>query len=286
MAPTERSGSANPPDDYVLGTDDVEVSRLGLQHRIWRDHMLEGWRRAGLRAGMSVVDVGAGPGYATLDLADRVGPSGRVLALERSARFTTVLRDQIARRNLSNVGVREIDLLSDDVLELDGLEGFDMAWCRWIACFLPTLENYARLLAKMVRPGGRVITHEYVQYRTFQCVPAWPEHEDFIAEVLANWHAGGGRPDVADPLTALLRAEGFDVVSMRPLVFVTAPGDEMWEWPSSFIHSHPHRLRELRRVTDAWVEKITTSFARFEADPQTRMVTPMVLEIIAERRSH
>jgi len=49
-------------DDYVLGTDDDEIARLGLQHRVWRPRMLDAFARAGITAGSRVVDVGAGPG--------------------------------------------------------------------------------------------------------------------------------------------------------------------------------------------------------------------------------
>src|SRR5437899_9002239 len=96
--------------DYVLGTHDEEIARLGLQHRVWRPHVLECWRRAGITLGSRVLDVGAGPGYATVDLAEIVGPSGRVLALERSSRFLAVAREACARRALTNVEFREIDL--------------------------------------------------------------------------------------------------------------------------------------------------------------------------------
>ena len=35
--------------DYLLGTHDAEVQRLGLQHRVWRPRVLDAWRRAGIR---------------------------------------------------------------------------------------------------------------------------------------------------------------------------------------------------------------------------------------------
>ncbi len=73
--------------DYVLGTNDEELDRLGLQHRVWRPIVLECWRRAGITFGSRVIDVGAGPGYATVDLAELVGPTVEVFAIERSARF-------------------------------------------------------------------------------------------------------------------------------------------------------------------------------------------------------
>ena len=73
--------------DYVLGTHDEELARLGLQHRVWRPVVLDCWQTAGLTVGKRVLDVGAGPGYATVDLAEIVGPTGEVVALERSRNF-------------------------------------------------------------------------------------------------------------------------------------------------------------------------------------------------------
>ena len=43
--------------DYVLGIHDEEIARLGIQHQVWRSHMLDAW-----------------PGYATCDAAEIVGP--------------------------------------------------------------------------------------------------------------------------------------------------------------------------------------------------------------------
>src|SRR5690348_11451233 len=92
--------------DYVLGTQDDEVQRLGLQHRVWRGRVLEAFRRARIRSGQTVVDVGAGPGFVAADLAALVGPSGRVISLERAPHFLDTLRG----RGLANVEAREHDV--------------------------------------------------------------------------------------------------------------------------------------------------------------------------------
>src|SRR5438128_12662921 len=68
--------------DYVLGTHDEELLRLGLQHRVWRPVVLDCWQKAGITAGKCILDLGAEPGYAALDLAEIVGPSVEVVALE------------------------------------------------------------------------------------------------------------------------------------------------------------------------------------------------------------
>src|SRR5437763_14192707 len=100
--------------DYVLGTHEDELERLGVQHRAWRDVVLDCWRNAGITAGSQVLDVGAGPGYATVDLAEIVGRAGKVIAVERSTNFVNAIDRTIESRKLSNVEVHELDLMNDD----------------------------------------------------------------------------------------------------------------------------------------------------------------------------
>src|SRR6478672_7788971 len=97
--------------DYVLGTHDEEVARLGLQHRVWRPVATDCWRRAGITIGSRVVDVGAGQGYATFYFSDIVLPTCAVLAVERSTPFLNVARQTCATRGLSQVRFQESDLM-------------------------------------------------------------------------------------------------------------------------------------------------------------------------------
>src|SRR5262245_19554339 len=94
------SGAARAERDYVLGTHDEEIERLGVQHRVWRARALDAWQRAGFAPGHTVLDVGCGPGYAALDLAEIVGAQGRVLALDRSRRFLDALDAMKRHRRL------------------------------------------------------------------------------------------------------------------------------------------------------------------------------------------
>ena len=63
--------------DYVLGTGDAEIERLGLQHRVWRPHMLDAFARAGIRPGLTMLDVGAGPALRRSTLPRSSDPVGR-----------------------------------------------------------------------------------------------------------------------------------------------------------------------------------------------------------------
>ncbi len=97
--------------EYVLGMQDDELARLGFQHAVWRTFVQEAWRAAGIGPGASVVDVGASPGFATVDLAELVGAQGHVTAVELSARALEALRAQCAARGHSQVQAHTCDLM-------------------------------------------------------------------------------------------------------------------------------------------------------------------------------
>ena len=153
--------------DYVLGTHEEELARLGVQHRAWRPVVLECWKNAGIAPGSRVLDVGAGPGYATVDLAEIVGPSGHVVAVERSGNFVSAIKRTITHRALSNVAVHELDLMND---ELPG-GPFDFSWCRWVLCFVSEPNLLVKKIAGVLRKSGGAIFHEYGHYTTWQFFP-------------------------------------------------------------------------------------------------------------------
>lgn len=271
--------SGTPERDYVLGTHREEVERLGLQHRVWRPHVLECWRRAGITTGSKVLDVGAGPGYATLDLAEIVGPTGEVHAAERSGNFVAIARQVCASRGLAHVRFHEQDLMAGPL----SVSGMDATWCRWVASFVSDPGRLVATVAAALRPGGTAIFHEYLDYRTWRLAPPCPPLEAFVTEVMASWRASGGEPDVALALPSLLEAAGLRIRHLEPKVFVVPPADFIWKWPTGFVESNLQRLLELNRVDAAWIAEVREALRKAEADPRTLMITPMVLEIVAEK---
>jgi SAM-dependent methyltransferase len=265
--------------DYVLGTHDEEIARLGLQHRVWRPRVLEAWRCAGFSAGQTLLDVGAGPGYATLDLAEVVGPTGRVVALERSRRFLEALEEGRRRRGLDNIETREIDLDEGDLPD----QGADGAWCRWILAFVRQPRALLSRLSRALRPGAALVIHEYFDYSTWRLAPPTPEIEEFVGLVMKSWRANGGEPDVGLQLPRWLDESGFAIRSLRPIVDVVAPSDPIWQWPRSFLEIGLRRLVDLRYLDDARARAISAAISAREREPGTFMITPAVLEVVAVR---
>lgn len=272
--------SSRPEGDYVLGTGDEEVRRLQLQHTVWRPMMLDCWQRAGIGSGARVLDLGAGPGYATFELAEIVGPTGEVVALERSQHFVEVLTNRIRERGLANIKVEQRDLATDDLP--DG--PFDFAWCRWVAMFIPDRARLISKLSAALRPGGRVMFHEYAAYATWRFSPRLPAQEEFTRKIEESWRASGGDPDVALQLPPLLVDSGFTIKSTKPLIFSLRPTDEAWQWPATFIRSGRARLEELGFADREFATRLEREYAGIESNPNAIVLTPLVLEIIAEKK--
>lgn len=70
------------------------------------DEAREVMDRAGIAPGMTVADIGAGEGYYTIRLAERVKARGRVLAEDIVPQVRDTLADRVARQRLENVSVR------------------------------------------------------------------------------------------------------------------------------------------------------------------------------------
>lgn len=273
---------ANPTQerDYVLGTHDEEIARLALQHRVWRARALDAWRRAGITVGQTVLDIGCGPGFATLDLAGIVGPTGRVVALDRSRRFLDTLDAARRQQGLANITAHELDL-DDDALPPGP---FDAAWSRWVFAFVKRPRDLLARVASTLRPGGVLVMNEYIHYATWRMSPRSAEFEAFVSAVIERWRASGGEPDVGLDLPRWLEELGFDLRSLTPIMDVVTPANFVWQWPRTFMDVGLKRLVDLGDLTGDQARAITRAFETAEATPGTRMVTPAVIEIIAVRK--
>jgi SAM-dependent methyltransferase len=263
--------------DYVLGTHDEEIERLGLQHRVWRPWTSDAWRRAGFTAGQTLLDIGCGPGYASVDLAEIVGPAGRVVAVDRSRRFLDALESRCRERGIGNVEAHEIDL-SEGAIPVANADG---AWARWVFAFVPRPRALLERVARALKPGGIFVSFEYFEYVSWRLIPESPELRELVAAVMDTWRASGGEPDIGRELPVWLPELGFRIESLRPIIDVIAPTSYVWQWPKTFIEVGVARMVELGRFSSERAREISAAFTAAEANPNTLMVTPVVLEIIA-----
>lgn len=268
-------------DEYVLGTHDEEIARLKLQHDVWRTHAQRAWQRAGFAEGQHLADVGCGPGFASVDLAEIVGIRGRVTAIDRSRRFLDVLVTTARSRGLSNLTPLERDLDDAVPLAIDRLDG---AWVRWVFAFVREPRALLERITHRMAPGATIAIHEYFDYAAWRMLPASDELHEFVVAVMRSWRATGGEPDIALSLPRWLEELGFSIVHLQPIVEVTSPTERSWQWLTAFVESGRKRLASIGDLSPERSEAIGAAARQWPViRPAVRMMSPAVLEIVARR---
>jgi demethylmenaquinone methyltransferase/2-methoxy-6-polyprenyl-1,4-benzoquinol methylase len=218
-----RSGNPVPEASVAALFDEIApvYDRLNTLLTFGRDGR---WRRravevTGLERGGSVIDVACGTGKLAAELADRVGPFGRVLGVDISP-------GMVSRGVSSFADLVQLEFRVGNALALPARDGeFDAATIAFGMRNLSDFEAGFRELRRVVRPGGKVVCLELTTPR-----PAWwgrlflgtfrrvaPAAGRMFGRVAAYRYLPAsldGFPD-AERLSATMRAAGLSDVRVR-----------------------------------------------------------------------
>lgn len=268
-----------PADEYILGTDALELERLGDQHGAWAAQAAELWTRAGIGAGDAVLDLGCGPGFTTFALAELVGASGRVVARDESERFLAHVAAEAERLGHGQV---EPSVGRVEDLELQGAS-LDAAYARWLFCWLDDPRALLARLARSLRPGGALVIQDYLDWGAMSLVPTSAVFDRAVATCLDSWKHGGVTIDVARRLPSLARECGFEVEHFQPVARLGPVGSAEWCWLEGFFESYLPRLvaRGLldERGHEAWRDEWRARAADAASWVQTPTVADLVLRV-------
>jgi ubiquinone/menaquinone biosynthesis C-methylase UbiE len=239
---------------------------------------------AGVAPGSRVLDVAAGAGDQTRDLAERVGPSGSVVATDLSPAIVALAQ---ARAQRGGFGWVECRVADGEDLQL-GAASFDAAVCRLGLMLFPDPLQGLREMHRALRPGGGVCTVVFSGPERNPCVAilmatalrhaGLPPREPFVPGSLFSL----GRPGDLD---ALFHEAGFRDIA-------TTAVDAVFKLPTvddyiAFVRSSASPILQLldglgeARAAAAWVD-IKKQLCAF--DTPTGWEGPNELLITAARR--
>lgn len=112
---------------------------------------------AGIGPGARVLDVAAGAGDQTMVVANRVGPTGYVLATDISSNILAFAAAEAKRQGLDNVECRRMDGENLDVPEAS----FDAVISRVGLIYFPDQQKALAGMRRALKPGGRVAAMVY-----------------------------------------------------------------------------------------------------------------------------
>jgi arsenite methyltransferase len=141
-----------------------------------------------IRTGERVADLGAGTGYFTFQLAEAVGPTGVVWALDTAPEMLEYLDFRVKARRAANVRLRKVER-DDPRLEpgsVDTILMVDMIH------YVKDRTAYVKRLAPGLAPGGRIVVIDYIPKPVSERPWGPPPEQQFPREQLDREMAAAG----------------------------------------------------------------------------------------------
>ena len=176
-----------PQDAYALGRTPEEYDRLRTQARVWEEATGKLLDRVGLGPGASCLDAGCGPGETMRLMAERAGPSGRVVGIDTDASLGAM-----AVETLLYAGHRQWSFHAQDLTGGEPIPGepFDLVYARLLLFHLPQRAAVLARLWDAVAPGGHLLVQDY-DVRGITVLPALASVGELGRIITSVFHAVG-----------------------------------------------------------------------------------------------
>lgn len=219
-----------------------------------------------LRAGMTLLDVGCGPGSITRGFAERLAP-GAVVGVDLSAEALAG-----AQRDASERGLDHLRYVQGSVYELPFADAsFDVVYAHQVLQHLKEPRAALLEMLRVLRPGGIVAARD-VDWGTAAYWPAEPWIDRFVEVHLRTWRRNGGEPWMGRKLRALFNAAPVVGVEVTASDWCYATPAETIAWGESYAErllTSPMGARavEYGHATQAELEEMAAAFRRWAVQP-------------------
>jgi 2-polyprenyl-3-methyl-5-hydroxy-6-metoxy-1,4-benzoquinol methylase len=196
------------PQDYPLGYSAQEAQRLADQGALLEELTEDVLRRAGLRRGMQVLDIGSGVGDVSLLVAKMLGGDGTVLGIDKASSSV-----EIARRRVAALGVKNVHFEASDLAAFATEEKFDALVGRFVLLYVSNPAAVLRTLSRHLRRDAIIALQELDMSQVSQvpCSELFMQARRWILEAFA---AGGAELDMGTKLYATFLHAGLPAPNM------------------------------------------------------------------------
>jgi SAM-dependent methyltransferase len=228
----------------------------------------------GVGPGWNCLEAGCGAGGVATWLAQQVGSSGHVLAIDLDTRF-------VDSTGLDNLEVRQQDLLGDELEQ----GAFDLAHARAVIEHIPDHEAALRRMIQALKPGGWLVIEDVdfggpmaaAASRYFHPPRFAEAAERVLRAVEIVFAAAGAEASFGPRLPGLLQDAGLRNVGGEVRAPVVPGGSEAWV--RGTVEQLSERLMETGLISDEDVQ----IFLSDAADPSSFYVPPFMTAAWGQR---
>ncbi|HTO06596.1 MAG TPA: methyltransferase domain-containing protein [Myxococcota bacterium] len=266
------------PDPYFLGYRRAEQERLERQAGELAGESEALFARIGVGAGWRVLEIGCGPQGCLGLLSQRVGASGRVTGIERSAEQADTARRFVAAHGLANVELLCADGRATGLLPAS----FDLVTARLVLVNVPEPEEILAEMVRLTKPGGVIALHEPVA--SAQRIDPPHHAQDRLLEIL-DAVSVRERTDrnIGLRLPRMLRSAGVRDVEVIPLVHVYPPAHGRRYLLLDFVENARGRILEYGLLAEPELRELTSELRGHLDDPGTLVVSGLFFQAFGKR---
>ena len=263
----------NKSKDYLLGINQYELERLGLQHSVWKEVTDSFFERLKVSEGWKVLDVGSGPGFVAMDLIERIGEKGEVTVLEPSEMYLNYFKKYSHEKGWQNTKYILSNAESADLEE----NYYDLIFARWVIGFVPDPELFISNLKKALAPGGIIAFQDYA-FHGLYLYPRGGAYEELSLAVQEYWKYTGGDLSIAVRIPAIFKKLGLKLADYRPNSIAGSPGSGIFKWHDAFITHHVPLMVEKKIITKETGDAVLKDWAGHKTNPDSIFFSPLVVD--------
>jgi len=238
---------SGPESAYVLGHTDHERRRLALQASLINPLTDAFLQRAGISAGMYVLELGCGIGEVSLIAARLVGPHGHVHCTDIDAAALEIARGRVRSAGHDHVTFEQIE-----VMQHAPARPYDAVIGRHILLHIPDALAVVKKAVGMVHTSGLIAFQEHDLSFYLRGYPEMPLIFSTQEMMIDFWRRAMPRPNIGTQLFWLMQEAGLPPPECR-LACVMDGGEysPIYEWLAETARSLLPRMEALGITTAA-----------------------------------
>lgn len=194
----------------IASNVEKEINRLKAQVELFWDKELKHYIEFGLCEGMSIVELGSGPGFITEKIMEKF-PNVNITLVEIDPLLVEYSHNYLSQKNLS-----QFEIIQRSIMETGLTENlFDFAITRLVLEHLPDPVNAVREVFRILKPGGKAIFVDNDFEMHIMTYPHIPELRELYDAYCQSRYAEGGNPKIGRELPSVLIKGGFSKIDFE-----------------------------------------------------------------------
>lgn len=256
---------------YIIKGGEEGRARLSVLARVMAPTTESLLNRFEPLGGLTAVDAGCGGGDVSFELADRVGPEGRVIGLDLDDTKLAAARGEAERRRADHISFHK-----GSVVEKWPAEEAGLVYVRFVLTHLPVPEALLYRAMEALSPGGMIVVED-IDFGGHFCDPHCDAFYRYAELYATAAKMRGADPFIGRRVARMLEIAGFTEVGSS-LVQPHGRSGEVKQISSLTLAAVSDAIVGAELATAEEIASLKLELQAFAARPDTTLALPRIFQ--------